>query len=164
MAKHTVKEPTPMEYRVPENVTVVQKSLARDDVERVILHAGVTEIAEDAFRDWDSLKEVVFAKGSRLERIGPHAFARTALREFAAPNTLKEICDGTFMNCKNLKEVRLNEGLESLGEGVFAGSGLEVIYLPFTLQEISDGALLSCKNLKKVLAVEGCKVGMKRCV
>ena len=164
MAKRTVKDPTPMEYRVPENVTVVQKSLARDDVERVFLHAGVAKIAEDAFRDWDSLEEVIFESGSLLERIGAHAFARTALREFTAPSGLKEICDGAFMNCKNLKEVRLNEDLERIGDDVFQNSGLETIYIPSTLQEMRKGALLNCKNLKKVLVAEGCKVDVKRCV
>lgn len=49
-----------MEYRVPENVTVVQKTTMRSDVKRVVVHPGVTEIAADAFRDWSNLVEVVF--------------------------------------------------------------------------------------------------------
>ena len=49
-----------MEYCIPENVTVVQKTAMRSDVKRVVVHPGVTEIAADAFRDWYNLAEVVF--------------------------------------------------------------------------------------------------------
>ena len=105
--------PTPMEYRIPQYVTVVQREAApRRNVQRVVVHAGVAEIADDAFRDWTNLVEVVFEPGSRLKKVGDHAFADTALREFAAPEGLKEIGSGTFMNCKELRTVKLNKGLE----------------------------------------------------
>lgn len=142
-----------MEYRVPERVTVVQKTVTRDDVERVVLHAGVTEIAEDAFRDWDSLSEVVFVKGIHLQRIGAHAFARTALEEFAASDMLKEIGDGAFMNCKSLKKVRLNEGLECIGgdgDGAFQGSGIETAQIYSSLKKIGDKTFSNCKHLRKM--------------
>ena len=152
---------------MPENVAVVQKSLARDDVERVFLHAGVMEIAEDAFRDWDSLQEVVFAKGSRLETIGAHAFARTALREFTAPSGLKEICDGAFMNCKSLKEVRLNEGLERIGDdgdGAFQGSGVETVQIYSRLQKMGERTFLNCRKLRQVEISRDCEIDIKRYV
>ena len=101
-----------MEYRVPTNITAVQKTVPRKDVTRVVFHSGATAIETDAFRGWTSLEEVVFEAGSRLERIGDHAFAGTALKEFAAPSSLKTIGAGAFADCKSL---RLNEGLESLG-------------------------------------------------
>ena len=105
------------EYRVPENVTRVEKT--RQDIRRVVIHDKVTSIASDAFRDWAGLEEVVFKGRSSLERIGSHAFAGTGLGAFAAPGSLRKILGGAFAGCESLKEVRLNEGLESLGEGVF---------------------------------------------
>lgn len=152
-----------MEYRIPESVTVVQSTAPRKDVRTVFVHSGVTEIADDAFRGWTALAEVVFAKGSKLERIGAHAFAGTALERFVAPRSLKTIRAGTFMNCNNLKEVRLNEGLESIGgegDGVFLNSGIERLYIPSTLREMST--LLKCKGLKKVEVARGCTVNVKR--
>ena len=148
-------------------MTVVQKSLVRDDVERVVLHAGITEIAEDAFRDWDSLEEVVFESGSLLERIGAHAFARTALREFIAPSELKEICDGAFMNCKSLKEVRLNENLERIGgdgDGAFQGSGVETVQIYSKLQKMGERTFLNCKKLRQVEISRDCEIDIKRYV
>ena len=104
---------------MPSYVTVVRKSDTRPDVRRVVIHKNVTEIAEDAFRGWKSLEEVMFEPGSRLERIGGRAFAGTALREFNAPGNLKVIGSGAFMNCEDLKAMRLNEGLEKIGLGAF---------------------------------------------
>ena len=114
-----------MEFRVPPYVTVMKGEAPLLDVRRVVIHAGVTEIAEDAFRGWTGLEEIVFEPGSRLERIGDRALAGTALRELFAPKGLKELGDGVFADCKELKEVKLNEGLENIGDRAFQNSGVE---------------------------------------
>ena len=152
---------TPMEYRISQYVTVVEKTAPRQDVCRVVVHCGVTAIAEDAFRDWTSLADVAFELGSQLETVGAHAFMGTALERFDAPRGLKAIYAGAFMNCGRLKVVRLNEGLEQLGKGVFQNSGVETIYFPSTLRMMQKGALFNCKSLQKVLVAEGCKVDVK---
>ena len=102
---------TPMEYRIPQYVTVVRRVVPRQDVCRVIVHRGVTTIDEDAFLDWANLREVVFESGSRLEIVGTYAFAGTALESFTAPISLRRIDAGAFANCRNLREAMLNEGL-----------------------------------------------------
>ena len=68
----------------------------------------MTEIGDDAFRNWTNLEEVVFEPGSRLERIGSHAFAGTALKKFIAPDSLKSIGEGAFAGSRRLKSVTLN--------------------------------------------------------
>ena len=78
---------TPMEYFVPQDVTVVEKTVPRQDVCRVIVHCGVKAIAEDAFRDWTNLADVAFELGSQLETVGAHAFMSTALERFDAPKS-----------------------------------------------------------------------------
>ena len=113
------------------------------------------------------METVVFEPGSRLERIGDHAFAGTALKEFVAPGSLKTIGAGAFANCKSLKQVRLNEGLEIIGGGedkIFRGSELEEIYLPSTLQEMRSNIFTGCESLKKVRVADGCKVDVKNYV
>ena len=99
------------EYRVPENANLVPKTAMRSDVKRVVVHALVTEIADDAFRDWSNLAEIVFEQNSMLQSIGTHAFTGTALKSFTAPDSLRSIGEGAFAGCKSLKEVRLNQGL-----------------------------------------------------
>ena len=76
-----------MEYVVPRDVTVVEKTVPRQDVCRVVVHCGVTAIAENAFRDWTSLADVAFELGSQLETVGAHAFMGTALERFDAPKS-----------------------------------------------------------------------------
>ena len=82
---------------------------------KIVLHGGVTEIGDKAFRDWRGLAEVVFAGRSSLGRVGALAFAGTAIESFVAPDSLRSIGPGAFLRCKSLREVRLNEGLQSLG-------------------------------------------------
>ena len=83
------------------------------------MHAAVTEIAEEAFRGWTSLREVVFEPGSQLETVGAYAFADTALENFTAPISLRRIDAGAFVNCRNLREAMLNEGLQYIGDSAF---------------------------------------------
>ena len=147
------------EYRVPENVTRVERT--RQDIRRVVIHDRVTDIASDAFRGWAGLAEVVFKGKSSLERIGSHAFAGTGLKVFIAPGSLKTIRAGAFAGCKNLKEVRLNEGLESLGDGVFQDSGVVTIYIPLTLQRMRKDTFAGCQSLRRVEVAEGCKLGIR---
>ena len=156
-----------MEYRVPESATVVAKTAMRSDVRRVFVPASVVEIADDAFRDWTNLAEVVFAPGSRLERIGTHAFTGTALKSFVAPDALREIGEGAFACCRSLKEVRLNEGLRSVGEtgvGAFQDSGLRNAYVPSLLRKLRRETFAGCKGLKKIQIAEGCDVRLEHCL
>ena len=40
------------EYRIPDDVTVVQKVGLIAEVQRIIIPKSVEDIADDAFRDW----------------------------------------------------------------------------------------------------------------
>lgn len=108
-----------LEYRVSPYVTVVQRTSLRKNVQKVFVHGRVTAIEADAFGGWTNLKEIVIEPNSRLERIGDRAFAGTALREFTAPKGLKDIGNGAFADCKELKAAWLNGSLENIGEAAF---------------------------------------------
>ena len=100
----------PLGYYVLSPTTTPWDSTPRSDVRRVIVQGDVTEIGDDAFRDWSNLVEIVFEPGSKLKRIGNHAFAGTALQSFVAPNSLKSIGEGAFAGCSNLKKIKVGEG------------------------------------------------------
>ena len=99
---------------MPSYVIVVRKTDTRPNVRRVVIHKNVTEIAEDAFRDWTNLEEVVFEPDSRLERIGDRAFAGTALREFIAPKGLRELGENAFADCRRLGRVEIGTNCGTL--------------------------------------------------
>ena len=60
------------------------------------------------------LNRVIFAKDSKLEVIGKDCFSDSGISEFLAPQSLREIGNGVFSDCKSLGRVVLNEGLERL--------------------------------------------------
>ena len=134
-------------------------------MKKIVLHGGVTEIGDKAFRDWRGLAEVVFAGRSSLGRVGSLAFAGTALEAFVAPDSLRSIGPGAFLGCKSLREVRLNEGLQSLGgegEGAFQDSGVRAVYVSSTLQRFWKQTFAGCRALKRVEVAEGCRLGLRQ--
>ena len=63
--------------------------------------------------------KVIFWPNSCLERIGPHAFSRTKIETFDAPESLAEIGDAAFYMCEQLVSINLNSGLKKLGNMCF---------------------------------------------
>ena len=109
----------------------------------------------------------MFEPNSRLERIGTHAFTGTALKSFIAPDSLRSIGEGAFAGCKNLKEVRLNQGLQHIGGdevGAFQDSGLRSAYVPSLLGRLRSRTFAGCKNLRKITVAEGCDVKLEYCL
>lgn len=49
-----------------------------------------------------------------LEIIATQAFCNSLIESITMPSTVKEINDDAFKDCKNLKTVKLNEGLKKL--------------------------------------------------
>ncbi|MGC7153957.1 leucine-rich repeat protein [Metamycoplasma hominis] len=71
------------------------------------------------------------------------------------PSSIKEIGKGAFSNCKNLKEVILNEGLEKIGAAAFRSTKIESITIPGSVKEIGRRAFSGCTNLEEVSLNEG---------
>lgn len=119
-------------------------------------------IERDAFKDWESLEEVQFASASKLSAIGAGAFQNSGLTNFAVPNSLRRLSQGSFSECKRLERVELNEGLETLGDdglseedvkrlpGVFQNSAVRDVVIPSTLRKVGPRAFEGCANLKEV--------------
>lgn len=88
-----------------------------ENLEEVVLPAGITEIEEYAFSVDKNLQKINFP--GKLRTIGEHAFAETGFRE-----------------------IELNEGLETVGYKAFTGMQNEVqkLVLPSTLKTIGGSA------------------------
>lgn len=57
------------------------------------------------------------------------------------------------MDCRCLREVRLNEGLEQLGgegDGAFQDSVIETVYIPSTLQWMQLNTFAGYKGLRRI--------------
>lgn len=153
-------------------------------IESVTAPASVVEIGTEAFGSCKCLKAVAFGEGSRLRMIKDNAFWRCAalasinlpvglksigvrcfsesgLEEIALPASVREVGANAFDMCKQLKRVKLNEGLERLGIGkifdntlyegqVFCGTAIASIRLPSTLKRIEAETFYECQNLRNV--------------
>ena len=53
---------------------------------------------------------MIFASGSRLERIGWGCFRGSGIEEIVLPGTLREICGRAFESCSSLRTVHVEDG------------------------------------------------------
>ena len=124
---------------VPKDVTIVR------------FHPSVVEVENEAFKNCNNLREVVFNDG--LQKIGSKAFYYcTSLSSITLPSTVTEIDTWAFGRC-NLRGVVLNDGLRKIGWYAFYGcsTSLSSITIPSTVTEIGGYAFCSCNNLRDVI-------------
>ena len=71
-------------------------------------------------------------------------------------SSVTEVSRGMFQECKQLKEVVLNEGLRKIGFRSFSHcKQLEHINLPSTVTEIDQSAFFNCQNMREVVLNDG---------
>ena len=104
-----------------------------DDIRTIIFPNMIRTVRQGAFRGVKSLKSAILNEG--LETLGTEedsldqlkfcgTFQQSGLKKVKLPSTLKVIRNEAFMGCKNLKSVRLPEGLTEIGLRAFRESGL----------------------------------------
>lgn len=138
----------------------------------IIMPNSVTEIGTHSFRGcWSlsnlklsaSLKTIPYRAFSGcvmltnlelfegLQSIGAEAFYQSGLQSFNAPNTLTEIGDRAFFECKQLKSFMAGEKLRTLGEEAFYFcSALSTVDLSSDLEGIPQKSFYNCLNLQKL--------------
>lgn len=124
---------------VIDGVLVRYKGMAKD----IVLPDGIIEIGHSAFGDGE-------VNGQRVHH--------TDVRRIVLSKTVKRIDDGypgaflnkneysgAFLNCKNLEEVILPEGLKEIGAYAFSGcSNLSKVTIPTTVERIGKSAFEKC--------------------
>ncbi len=132
-----------------------------DTVETVTIHAGVTEIAADAFPDCERLREFIVAEenpayaaadGVLYTKDGTALIRCPCAREdsLAVPEGVTDILTGAFRACAALKEVTLPAGAAAIGAYAFDGcKTLETVNLPEGLAVIAECAFLNCESLQE---------------
>ena len=98
--------------------------------------------------------------GPRVTEIKPLTFlSYTALRSVIVPATVIKIGEVAFLDCKNLTQVRLHEGMEVIGDNAFFGcKALRSVTIPSSVTELGKAAFDSCINLADVEFKEVLKV------
>lgn len=138
----------------------------REDITRLVIEEGVSEIGKGAFAGCKNLKEIVFPSNRILLRrecfsdctalqkiyipdvanIDPFAFRNcTSLKSVSLPGTISNIFSGAFKNCYSLKNVMFREDHPSY----------------FRWSSISSAAFENCFSLESIRLPRGCGVSTK---
>ena len=118
-------------YRIPDVVTAIGESAFRgqNNIRKLIIPAGVTDIGNYAFYYMRDMEEVFFEQGSALASVGDYAFS----------------------GCISLTTINLPEGLMRVGKRSFEGNvSIKELTLPSTLKTVGDYAFQYNTALEKV--------------
>ena len=124
---------------------------------RIAANAPITEIPHAMCRGCASLEEFVFPNNITLVRAW--AFYGTAITSIELPSglisdSIQNVQAEIFMNCKNLKSVKLPDGAQftTMPQGMFKGcTALEEIVIPANITTIGSNAFVDCTSLKEVI-------------
>ena len=135
---------------VPETVKILGYKFCYgcSNLTEVVLSNKITVIPDYAFEKCTSLEKINFP--TSLVQIRYNAFTETALKEFQAPDSLREIWGYAFQGAKELVTVNLNKTTK-LGQMAFENcEKLTSIDLPSTLTEIDQNVFNGCKSLENI--------------
>lgn len=115
----------------------------------------VTAIGDNAFENKTTLGKIQLP--NTVKSIGKKAFAKSAITEFYAPDSLTSICADAFDNCSSLKTVHFceNSNFTSLPEGMFFAESDNLfsdmsLYIPKTIKNIPANLLKNFKDKSNV--------------
>jgi hypothetical protein len=140
------------------------------NITSVVIPTGVTKIGNYAFNNCRKLTSVNIPEG--ITEIGNFAFANCPLTTITLPQSLEtigwkafmntkitaitipaitKIGEAVFMNCYNLRTVKLTEGIEKISKEMFYHCWeLTAITLPASIKEIDVSAFEGCRNMVTV--------------
>ena len=146
-----------------------------ENIERVLIHEGVTDIGQSAFegcinlskikipesiisigyktfKDCKSLSNIDIPKG--LKKLGAGVFSGcTSLASVEIPYGISDL-HGTFYNCENLKEVKIPDSVTELF-ATFAGcTNLLIVDIPNSVTDIGDNTFENCSSLESIILPE----------
>ncbi|MBR1831640.1 MAG: leucine-rich repeat protein [Ruminiclostridium sp.] len=176
----------PDEYNgVP--VTIIGESAcdSNGSLTKLVIGANVEEIGYSAFSNDEMLLSVESKAPEKLKRIGNNAFIncemlsvfpvilpnlenigisafeKTSIKEFTVPTGVKIIAERSFLGCKKLKNLIIEEGVEEIEYLAFADSGISSIVIPDSVTYIKSGLnkspFLGCDDLKEITVGSGIK-------
>ena len=108
----------------------------------------VIEICDSTF-EGQGIEEAILTDGFQF--IGKRAFAdNLRLHQVVLPYSMKEICDGAFENCINLKAVSFPKQLERLGSAAFKNTGLKTVTIPTSVYWVGEELFANCKDIDNI--------------
>ena len=134
-----------------------------ENLKKVTIGSGVTSIGGQAFFDCKALEEITVDASNKnyscedgvlfnkdKTRLIKYPQAK-ADKSYSIPQTVAEIQEYAFDNCKLLEKITVGNVIESIGEGTFYDcKALEEIVISKSLTTVNWNAFNGCENLKYV--------------
>lgn len=159
-------------YIVPDNIKIIGNSAfyGCKDLTNLIMPDSIVKIQSSAFED-SGLKFIHWSQN--LTTIGDYAFSYADLEDISIPNSVTEVGESAFYECKSLKNVHIPQNVTNIGVYAFRNSGVENVYIsegiktlsskmfaycdnltnisiPYSVVNISSSAFVECENLKNI--------------
>ena len=114
----------------------------------------VVAIDENSFVNNETLLGVKIT--DNVKQIGSHCFENcTALKVFISGAGLETISEFAFNNCKELSDVKLNDGLKSIEMLSFGFTNISEIYIPESVETIDSPFTLDKEKTVKIISAPG---------
>ena len=122
----------------------------KSSIKKVVIKAGITSIADNAFHSCSNLTAVEIP--DTVTHIGDWAFALcTALKAVTLPGSLRSMSLYVFHGCTALTTAIVKKGATVLGDYAFEEcSSLKTVSLPTTMKTIGMYAFTGCTELEKI--------------
>ena len=136
-------------YVYPDDEPIQQSSVA-ELIQVVTIKEGTTEIADYAFKNFKSVKEIIIPKS--VKKIGKYAFEGCrSLISIVIPEGVTKIEENTFWACRSLEKVTLPSTITEIGDQAFwSCDKLWEINIPRSVTKIDQAAFLGCHVLSEV--------------
>lgn len=109
---------------------------------------GDGAIPNGLFLGCENLKNVTIGEG--IIAVGGSAFFKTAVEKIILPSTVIVVRTEAFRECKQLREIVLNDGLKTIAESAFKRTeNLSEISIPDSVKHIGSGCF-ACSGIKSV--------------
>lgn len=127
----------------------------REQIKRVIINEGITNIGDYAFSGCDKLTKVYIPDSVTI--VGHYSFSYcTALSDISIPNYVTDIGTCAFQNCTGLTNFIMPDSVNFLGEAIFYDChALNEIKLSKNISCIAGGLFTCCYSLTSVTVPEG---------
>lgn len=142
-------EGTAIRHLEIKNISKVYEGAYRccDKLESVTI-SGNGAIPDRLFSECGKLKNVTIDEGVTV--VGTAAFEETAVEKIILPSTVIVVRTEAFRDCRQLREVVLNDGLKTIAESAFKRTeSLSEISIPNSVKHIGSGCF-ACSGIKSV--------------
>ena len=136
--------------QIPNSVTTIAERAfyGCNYMEKIIIPESVTTITETAFERCSGEAHIYC-------NINDKAFVGSLFSKVVLDDSVTSLGKECFMNCTDLKDVRLSKGLTTIPYCAFQNTAIENIIIPKNIVSLEEGAFYQCYKLKTVVIPEG---------